>query len=417
MDKEKVYAVIDLKSFYAGCECASRGLDPFQTPLVVCDPSRSENTVVMSVTPYLKAKYGVPNVCRMKELPHVENILYATPRMRYYIETSARVVSIFLDFVDEEDLHVYSIDESFLYLTPYLDMYHYSPSELVEQIQKRIEKELHLIATAGMGPNMFLAKTCLDNDGKKKPPYRAYWKQEDVPNTLWKIHPITKIWGISNGISIRLSRLGIRSVEALAKADTRVLVKEFGIIGKQLKNMANGIDESDIREKYEPKENSLSIGQTLCRDYSLEESKRLLLEMNDDLCFRLRMAKKKTSVVSLYVGYSAKVGGGFSRQLTLPIASDDNETIYQNILTLLMRFGENLPIRNLGISFGQVRDYDFSQLNLFDSPEKEEANRRFHLAMDAISIQYGANACLRASSQTESSTIRERHQQIGGHKA
>ena len=65
---EKVIAIIDLKSFYASCECACRHLDIFTTPLVCVDPYRSGNSVVMSVTPFLKEKYGVGNVCRKKDL-------------------------------------------------------------------------------------------------------------------------------------------------------------------------------------------------------------------------------------------------------------------------------------------------------------------------------------------------------------
>ena len=127
---EEVYAVIDLKSFYASCECAARGLDIFSTPLVVADKTRSANSIVMSTTPFLKANYGIPNVCRIGDLPKVPGMIFAKPRMAYYLEMSAKVVSIFLDFLDEEDVHVYSVDESFLYLTPYLSLYQMPAEEL-----------------------------------------------------------------------------------------------------------------------------------------------------------------------------------------------------------------------------------------------------------------------------------------------
>ena len=246
---EDIYAVIDMKSFYASCECAERGLNPFCTPLVVADPDRSLNTIVMSCTPFLKEKYHCPNVCRISELPPIPDLIIAKPRMRYYLEQSARIVSIFLDFISEEDLHVYSVDESFLRLTPYLSLYRCTAEDIVRRIQCRIQKELRMTATAGLGPNMFLAKVCLDNEGKKKPPFLARWGKEDVETKLWAIHPITKIWGISNGISSHLSRLGIHSLRSLAHADDAMLKKEFGIIGKQLKDLANGIDESKINEK------------------------------------------------------------------------------------------------------------------------------------------------------------------------
>ena len=151
---ERIVAAIDLKSFYASCECACRHLDIFTTPLVCCDPYRSSSSIVMSATPYLKKKYGIPNVCRRRDLPVVPEMIYAVPRMSYYLQMSAKVVSIFLDFVAEEDLHVYSVDESFLNLGPYLNLYRCTPEELVARIQRTIKKKLGLVATAALGPNM-----------------------------------------------------------------------------------------------------------------------------------------------------------------------------------------------------------------------------------------------------------------------
>ncbi len=412
---EEVYAVIDMKSFYASCECAARGLDIFTTALAVCDPSRTENTIVMSVTPYLKTKYGVKNVERMKDLPKIENLIYATPRMEYYVKTSAKVVSIFLDFVSEEDLHVYSIDESFLRLTPYLSLNRCTAEELVQRIQIRIKKELGLVATAGLGPNMFLAKVCLDQEGKKKPPYIARWRMEDVPTKLWKV-PLMDIWGISYGTTRRLAKMGISNLEGLAKIDVSYLEKEFGVMGRQLHDLSWGIDRTDIRKKYIPKETSLSLGQVLIRDYGEEEAKLILREMADDLCFRLRLSGRKTKIVSLSVGYG-KSGGGFSCQTALNWPSDSPDKIYGVILGLFESHYDGQPVKDLGISFGRLCQEKRHQLNLFSAPEEEERQRNILSALDSISRMYGRNAALRASSLKEESTVKERHAQIGGHRA
>ena len=106
-------AVIDMKAFYSFIECVERNLDPFKTPLVVCDKERGDGTIVLSVSPYLKER-GVPSRCRKRELPHIDNMIFATPRMGLYVKKSAEVVSIVLDFVAEDDIHVYSIDELFV---------------------------------------------------------------------------------------------------------------------------------------------------------------------------------------------------------------------------------------------------------------------------------------------------------------
>lgn len=414
-DREEIYAVIDLKSFYASCECAARRLDIFTTPLVVADPTRSVNTIVMSSTPYLKEKYGVPNVCRVKSLPKIPGMIFAQPRMAYYIEMSAKVVSIFLDFIDEEDIHVYSIDESFLHLSPYLSLYKTTPEGLCKMIQERIKNELGLVSTCGIGPNMFLAKTCLDNEGKKKPPFIARWSKNDIKEKLWKISPITNVWGISSGIATRLDKLGIRSLEALANTNVKILEKEFGIIGHQLFDLANGIDNTDIRKKYVPKENSLSLGQTLMKDYDAKGAKLVLREMCDDLCFRLRINESKCGLVSCSVMYSGC--GGFSKQRALDVYSDDNDTLYSIIKDIFASCYNGDKIRGLYISFGKLIPFSSLQPNLFESFEETEEKRNLNLTLDKIHNVYGPNSVLRASSGLKDSTAKIRHGQIGGHKA
>ena len=64
---EKVYAAIDLKSFYASVECVERGLDPLTTNLVVADAERSEKTICLAVSPSLK-QYGIPGRARLFEI-------------------------------------------------------------------------------------------------------------------------------------------------------------------------------------------------------------------------------------------------------------------------------------------------------------------------------------------------------------
>jgi len=417
--ENEVYAVIDLKSFYASCECAARGLDIFSTPLVVADKSRSPNSIVMSATPYLKEHYGIPNVCRINDLPQLKNMIYATPRMAYYVEMSAKIVSLFLDYVAEEDLHVYSIDESFLRLTPYLKMQGCDAETMVDRIQKDIAKRFGLTATAGMGPNMFLAKACLDNEGKKRPPYRAYWGKDDVPAKLWKIHPITKVWGIAGGIGGRLKRMGIRSMEGLAKSDPEALEDEFGVIGLELYNLSHGIDRTDITKKYVPKETSFSQGQVLMKDYRPYEALLVVKEVIDELCIRLRGANMVTSCVSLFLGYSSTSGGGgLHHQCALDVPSDDNDTLFDAVKRIFARYVESKMIRNVVVSFSKLRPYEGErQVSFLDDNAAIEERRNLRLAMDHIAARYGRNAVLRASSLLDHSTVIDRHGLIGGHRA
>lgn len=414
-----LYAVIDLKSFYASCEIASRGMDIFTTPLIVSDPERNESSIVMSTSPILKEKYHLPNVCRRREVPKdIPGLIIAQPRMAYYLEMSAKVISILLDYVSEEDLHVYSVDEAFINIGPYLSLSKLSPKDFCLEIMAEIKKETGLVATSGIGPNMFMAKVCLDNEGKKKPPFVAEWTYEDVKTKLWEIHPLSKVWGIGSATEARLAKLGIRNLEQLAKASDELLEKEFGIMGDQLKDLANGIDKSNIREKYIPKETNLSIGQTLMEDYTKEETLLIIREMCDDLCLRLRSTNQKTSLVGLMIGYSAENGGGFARQASLDIPTDDNDVLYNALKEVFFRFVEDdAPIRRLSLSFGKLGEYNYEQLDMFSSPIETLENKKLHKQLDQIAKVHGKDACLRATSLKKKSTIRERHTQIGGHKA
>ena len=81
----KVFFVIDMKSFFASVECAERGLDPFKANLVVADPARGEGGICLAVSPKMKAQ-GIKNRCRLYEIPKDIDYIIAKPQMKKYIE-------------------------------------------------------------------------------------------------------------------------------------------------------------------------------------------------------------------------------------------------------------------------------------------------------------------------------------------
>ena len=130
---ERVYIAIDMKSYYASVECVYRDLDPLKANLLVADEERSDQTICLAVSPSLKAK-GVPGRPRLFEAKQAiraweaqnrqrVSYLIAVPRMAEYERISALIYSILLKYVAPEDVHVYSIDESFIDCTPYLHLY------------------------------------------------------------------------------------------------------------------------------------------------------------------------------------------------------------------------------------------------------------------------------------------------------
>ena len=412
--EKRTIAVIDLKAFYSYVECLDRGLDPWTTPLVVADKERGTNTIVLSVSPYLK-KQGIPSRCRIKELPKKFKYVYAVPRMERYLEKSADVVGVLYHFVAEEDVHVYSIDEAFIDLTTYLNYYKKTPLQMVTTIINQIKEETGLQATAGIGDNFFLAKVALDIYAKTAKNGIARLHSNEIKEKLWPITPLHKVWSIGTRTEAKLNAMNIFTVKDIATSNPDYLKSKFGVMGEQLWRHANGIDDADIHEKYEPKERSFSLGQVLFRDYQKDEAVTIIREMVDTLTSRMRNEDKMCNTVSLFIGYS-KQQGGFARRATLLSASDDSKVILDAVLEIYLRYISDKPIRNIGIYYGGLAPASHQQLSLFEDDKKQMNRHNLQKAVDELHSKFGNNSVLRASSLLEESTIKERNEYIGGHK-
>lgn len=411
----KIYAVIDLKSFYASVECASRGLDPFKTPLAVCDESRGDGALIMAVTPYLK-KLGLKNIMRKFDVPKNLEIIYAKPNMEEYVKKSTEFNALLLNYFAEEDWYPYSIDETFLHLTPYLDLYKKTPEQLIEFLIEEIKHHFNLYVTVGIAPNMFLAKCALDIEAKTNPRSYARWTKRDVKEKLWKIKPLNKIWGIGGGYQRQLNKLGLFTMEDVAKYPQYLMEKHFGIMGLQLWEHAHGIDNTVLTEPYVPKNRSFTSGQVLHRDYSLKEAAVLMQEMTDELCLRLRTHNLKAGKVALTVLTAKPEGKTYSKSMSLLLPSNGNTELFHAFSEVLSRFNIKIKIRSLHLSLSNLTENTHEQLSLIAAylgQNKKDA--KLWTTIDDIRMRFGKDKIMRASALTEASTYLKRIKQIGGH--
>ena len=407
---------IDLKSFFASVECVDRGLNAFTTPLVVANTDQGNGAITLAVSPYLKAQ-GIGGRTRLYQIP--KNIPYkkVPPRMKRYIEMSKKVVAIYLSFVSQEDLHIYSIDECFLDVTGYLSYYKKSDYDLAEEILKTVEEKTGLTATCGIGPNMLLAKLSMDIEAKKYKNGIAKWTYEDVSSKLWPITPLSQVWGIGKRMEQRLNNLGIQSIGDLAHYDKNKLKAKFGVLGEELWMHANGIDNSIIADfRHQPKEKSFSHSQVLMRDYYNEEVFLVIEEMAGTLTRRLRSDVQECQVIGFGITYSKVTGGGFYHSLKMDQPTDDTGKIYAICLSIFDKFyEENMPIRKVSISLGKLSKKSGRQLDLFSSLEIMEKQDKMMQTIDEIHEKFGKNSLLKTASLLSNSTIRDRNQKIGGH--
>lgn len=206
-----------------------------------------------------------------------------------------KVIEIYLIFVSEDDLYVYSIDEAFLDLTGYLKLYNKTELQLTKEIIKKITDEPHLPVSVGIGPNILMAKLSMDIDSKKQKDSIAKWSYKDIPDRLWPVEPLSKMWGIGPRMEINLNKLGIWSIGDLAAYNVDALQDRFGVMGQQLWYHAHGIDNALIQDKGKLRYQNKTYGmsQVLFHDYNGEEVLTIIQEMVDEVSRRLRLNKKR----------------------------------------------------------------------------------------------------------------------------
>lgn len=416
----KQYICIDLKSFYASVECAERGLDPMTTNLVVADTSRTEKTICLAITPAMKA-LGIKNRCRLFEIPNNIEYIAAVPRMQLYIDYSATIYSIYLKFISKEDIHVYSIDEAFLDVTDYLNLYGMTARQLGRRIIDEIYNTLSIRATCGIGTNLFLTKIALDICAKQSPDFIGELTEESFKQELWDHTPLTDFWMIGPGTLRRLSTIGVSTMRQITETPEDTLYKMFGIDAELLIDHAYGRESVTIKDikNYKAKNNSISSGQVLSCDYNFTDGLLIVKEMADLMCLDLVSQKLVTRSITMHIGYANHLGlkpAHGSIELNEETSADiiiipAVKKLYEQIVD------KNTAIRRVNITFNRVILEEYTQYSFFSNAEDLAKNRKVQEAVISIKSKFGKNAILKGMNFEENAKTIERNSQIGGHKS
>ena len=492
--EQRIYGAIDLKSFYASVECVERGLDPLDACLVVADRSRSDRTICLAVSPALK-HWGIPGRPRLFEvIRQVEEMntlrrgwlrgrpfsgksflasqldrdrtlevdyITAMPHMQRYMEKSAQVLQVYLQFMAPEDIHVYSVDEVLLDLTPYLKSGGWTPYGLIREMIRQVLKETGITATAGIGTNLYLCKVAMDIVAKHMEPDRdgvriASLTEKTYRQLLWDHCPLTDFWRIGPGITRKLQRYGMYTMGAVARMsleDPDLLYHLFGVNAELLIDHAWGWEPCTLKDirAYEPMSSSLGSGQVLQQPATVETARLLLWEMADLLALDLVKKHRVTDQLVLTLGYDrcnledperrrsyrrkvaadhfgrpVPVHGHGSRNLPGGYTAS-GQVIREAALGLFHQVADpQLLIRKISLTAEHVKAPEALRLlgaetDLF---AREEApvyarGREEELQETILAIQdrYGKNALLRGSNLLPGAMTRERNGQVGGHRA
>lgn len=416
---KRIYLCIDLKTFYASVECVERGLDPFQTNLVVADPSRGKGAICLAISPKLKQQ-GVRNRCRIFEIPHTIEYITALPRMKLYMQYAADIYGIYLKYISKDDIHVYSIDEAFLDVTEYLKLYEMDEKTLARKIIQDIFDTTGITATVGIGTNLYLAKIALDITAKHTPDNMGYLDEELYKETLWHHRPLTDFWQVGRGISKRLAKYGFMDMYDVAHAPEKVLYNEFGVNAEYLIDHAHGIEPTTIEDikKYTPKTNSISNNQILFENYEYEDAYLVVKEMVELNVLDLVEKHVVCDRIGLYVGYAEddiEATGGMRK---LSVVTNSYQLLLKEFLKLFEETTHKEEwIRQIGITFGNVVDESHEAYDIFTDYEDIKEERKLQNTLVEIKQKYGKNAVLKGMNLCDAATTIKRNKLVGGHNA
>lgn len=496
---DRTYIAIDLKSFYASVECMERNIDPLTSFLVVADPTRTSKTICLAVSPALKT-FGIkgrPRLFEVEQQVQRENnqrkqkipnkiftgqafdqaslladstkelaFVIAPPQMAHYIEISTRIYEIYLKFVAPEDIHVYSIDEVFIDATPYLKTYGLSAHDFAMKLILEVLSDTGITATAGIGPNLYLAKVAMDIGAKHIEPDQngvriAELTLQSYREKLWTHTPITDFWRVGKGYGKKLESYGIRCMGDVARCslvNEDLLFHLFGVNAELLIDHAWGYEPCTIAEikAYKPEHNSIGSGQVLQEPYPFDKALLVAKEMADQIASDLVSREAVSEQFVLTVGYDAQnltdpkirqsykgpiKTNSYGKQIpkeahgteNLDFPTSSSSLIRAAIERLFCRIvNPLLLIRRLNLSAcriiprSSVQKKEKPQLDLFSSeidkevsPKEEvlERERKLQETMIRLKKRFGKNAVIRGMSLEDGATAKQRNEQIGGHKA
>ncbi len=389
------------------------------------------------------------------------DFITATPRMQYYLDYSSKIYNIYLKFVAPEDIFAYSIDEVFCDITSYLKMSNSSPERFVTDMITAIYHETGITATAGIGTNLFLAKVAMDILAKHAEPNSAGVRiarlnENSFREQLWAHTPITDFWRVGHGYAKRLAGRNIFTMGDVARCsleNPKLLYQLFGINAELLIDHAWGyecVNISDIK-RHKPEVKSLSSGQVLSYPYDFQKARIIVKEMAEALSLDLVRKNYVTDHLNLYVNYDHKnsaknsVVDHYGRRVPKPalgtIHLDFKTSSTKLIINALLKLYDEkvnpgFTIRKVTIAANNLVDtntklkshHSFSQTDLFTNYAELEKKRELELAslqkenriqkaILQIRDRYGKNSILRGTNFEDGATGRNRHHQIGGHRA
>ena len=376
MDACRTILHVDMNAFFASVE---QQANPALLGKPIAVVGSSHRTVI-TTSSYEARAFGVKTGMTPWEARRCcPELILVIGDNRKYTCTSTRINEIFRDYTPE--VEAFSVDESWLDVTHSLSIFG-SAETIAYLIKARIRHQFGITCSIGIAPNKLLAKLASD---MQKPDGLTVIEPENVARILEPM-PIKELCGIGRKMERHLNMMSIYTCGELGRCDEARLTRKFGIIGKRLKEMGQGIDNAPV-VPFGEEDDVKSVGHSSTLERDLDdpvEIRRFLLQLSEMVGSRARRYGVSGKTIHLYVRY-ADFFSSWGKQTTLRNYINLSDEIYKAALSILNTVELEQPVRLLGVCLSNLK-HQAEQLPLFaDDRRKLEATR----AMDSVNQRFG----------------------------
>jgi DNA polymerase-4 len=337
---------VDMDAFYTSVE--QRDHPELRGKPVIVGGSPERRGVVASAS-YEARKFGVRSAMSSAKAKRLcPRAIFVRPDIAKYRRVSEEIRAIFTSITSL--VEPLSLDEAYLDVTEN-NLGEPLARNVARHIKDRIRKELNLTASAGVGPNKFIAKVASD---LRKPDGLVVIPPERVSVFVEKL-PVEKLWGVGPATAKRLHSLGLFTAGDIRRASVASLEKELGRFAHFLHALSRGEDD----RKVDPNQESKSCGSETTFDHDFSDVWKLeeyLREMADDVAAELKDIERPGKTITLKLRYSDFKT--ITRSRTLPRRTDRAEVIADVAVDLLRESTDagRRPARLIGVTVSGLYD-------------------------------------------------------------
>lgn len=279
----------------------------------------------------------------------------------------------------------YSIDECFIQM----DLDKEESIKVAFAIKERIKKELGFTVNVGVSTNKLLAKMASE---LKKPDMVHTLFTEEIEEKMWPL-PVGDLFMVGRATERKLKSFGVSTIGELASADKRWLRLILKSHGELVYRYANGIDETRVSENCFSLHKSVGNSLTTAYDVTAFSDVRAhLLGLSEQVGMRVRKLSMEGDLISIW--FKTEGFMSLSHQRKLSFYTSSTSRIYENAIILMEEAWKGQPLRQLGVSIGDLVKREKGQISIWEKTEEKED--RLNETLDAVRKRYGRESIIRA---------------------